>query len=39
MSQCRINGFEVGKPAPVRIMGVINLQSGVFFPGLEGKNL
>ncbi|HVP94754.1 MAG TPA: dihydropteroate synthase [Methanoregulaceae archaeon] len=33
MSQCRINGFEVGKPAPVRIMGVINCSPESFFQG------
>ena len=37
MSQCRINGFEIGKPAPVRIMGVINLSPESFFNGATVK--
>jgi dihydropteroate synthase len=37
MSQCRINGFEVGKPAPVRIMGVINCSPESFFKGSSVK--
>ncbi|HTY14264.1 MAG TPA: dihydropteroate synthase [Methanoregulaceae archaeon] len=37
MQQCRINGFEVGRPAPVRIMGVINCSPESFFQGSRVK--
>jgi dihydropteroate synthase len=37
MPQCRINGFRVGKPAPVRIMGVINCSLESFFQGSSVK--
>ena len=37
MPQCSINGFRVGKPAPVRIMGVINCSPESFFQGSSVK--
>ena len=37
MQQCRINGVEIGRPAPVRVMGVINCSPESFFRGSQVK--